>query len=147
MIVNANHEVSIIGKMENSAFCFYLTGSRFFGDFSYASDWDYFVQSDEKVRKFLKELGFFPITMDGAEKYSDATIVDVFQAEDAYRTIQVQLVHNAILKNQAQDFLQTYGRLDIVPKESRKYLWNMAIFAVSSGEVKPFQSLHDFMEK
>lgn len=122
MIVQPRHKDSLIGKMENSEFVFYLTGSRFFGGFNPASDWDYFAEDSPEIRKFLYSLGFQEDD-NIMNQYDDSTIVTVLFRND----VQVQLVQNVLLKEAAQTFLSTYALMKSTPKEARKYLWNMAI--------------------
>ena len=48
--------------LENSKFAFQLTGSRFFGNATEKSDWDFFVQNSPEAIDFLRSNNFALIT-------------------------------------------------------------------------------------
>lgn len=60
MITNKffTHGVSIIDVIRQSRIPFHLTGSKFFGNETQESDWDFFVSGESDIKITLKSWGF-----------------------------------------------------------------------------------------
>ncbi len=130
MIVDNRIPVEIRGvilALMASHINFFLTGSRFFGNYHLDSDWDYFTYDCWETREFLTHLGFKEIT---DQKYRDLSIKALYEYKKDGQVIHVQLVDSAKDKVQAQAIL-----FNILPlmgnqwknKESRDVLWNLVL--------------------
>lgn len=118
---------SVLFAMERSDFNFFLTGSRFFGTHTDKSDTDYFVQEDNRIMGFLEELGFRMLGY-GEQHYHDCECVCVMRNE--YEKIDVQIVRNAVKKNEIQKILATGI---IVPVGSlNTHTWDVAYLMYNS---------------
>lgn len=94
---------------------FYLTGSRFFGDSSNNSDWDFFVSKSQIDPKFLQELGLRSTT---AASYTDSNSCELWEVKGLNcLLIQVQIVRDVALKLRAQALLN-----DPFIQEKMKYV-------------------------
>ena len=62
--------------MGASTFAFYLTGSRFYGEVTAQSDWDFFVLDHANLDYWLLDNGF--ILLD-SHKYNDPATVMVYR--------------------------------------------------------------------
>jgi len=124
MIVNSKDVVTSV--LERSDFDFYLTGSRFFKTETPISDYDYFVQDSDEVRKFLHGSSFRVVNAfdcDEFPEYYDNQTVVVFEKDG----VHIQLVRNVDTKNDAQELLRTFPELLKGlegPRNSRRFLWN-----------------------
>lgn len=123
--------------LRTSHFSFYLTGSRFFGDIKPTSDWDFFVQNDEHVPKFLSHHGFGLLHVRNTD-YTDEQTVFVYRHIEA--KIDVQLVEDASLKWRTQQYifespvlLRLYKDMKAFP-DKRDAFWNL-VYAIHSGKV------------
>ena len=119
-----NSVENIIMELKTSSFHFHLTGSRFFGDIGFNSDYDFFTQEDPGTKNFLLNLGFREIKN---HYYNDDQIINVFRLRINNSWIDVQLVKNVELKRMVQKsikgkYLKQYLRMD---KIQRRHLWNL----------------------
>lgn len=124
----------ILMELEKSKFQFYLTGSRYFGNAIPESDYDYFTDSGEEVRKFLLSMGFF--VKEGAENYVDNITVEVMFWTDNENCIDVQLVSDAQRKYTAQVLLSSSPTLNgLISKRSvhKIVVWELAMACVKAG--------------
>lgn len=113
-----------IYQLQSSDFKFYLTGSRFFGNFTKYSDWDFFVKDSLEVRNFLQEIGFSIHLKDYT--YKDRNLNFIVCHNNV--PIQIQLVNDADLKICAQVLLfETDELRNVQDKSKRSYIWNKAL--------------------
>lgn len=125
--------VENLRKIENSSIPFYLTGSRFFGNYTKESDYDFFVDSafHMDIKKLFPELRVAPMDIPGYE-YRDNLTVCVY----AIAGIHIQLVKDAKLKNMVQKYIayskQLFNDLKTLPKSHRKHVWNKALAEVQA---------------
>ena len=106
---------SVIDKMEQSRFMFYLTGSVYFT--GNGNDIDYFAIHSTELEDFLKSIGFCSIS---TNVYGDDNCVIVYRRHsDPY--IDVQLVKNAKLKLEIQEIFKKKGILKPTQEQ-----WNCA---------------------
>lgn len=109
----------ILSILENSAFEFHLTGSRFFGSHQINSDYDFFTENAEDCEEYLIENGF-------RTRRTYKNMVGIAKLYELGK-VQVQLVNGAKLKNKIQDALKkihsNFGELD---KRDRTYRWRLA---------------------
>lgn len=105
--------------MQESAYSFFLTGSRWFGDSKPDSDWDFFApyasqDNGVRIEDWLKQKGF---ALHNGE-YTDSSVRAVYRftppmffGDFNERTnavsIDVQLVENTSVKQMAQEILAT----------------------------------------
>lgn len=126
--VNKNPTEQMLDKMEKSPFVFHLTGSRYFGIHTSISDYDFFTQSSEEVRKFLvannfSKIGDMDAYVNGLcdELDSSATwmapyskpkpVINPDNAAEVWRgyKIDIQLVANPELKLAIQEVLKKHN--------------------------------------
>lgn len=120
MIYGTKDQSSALDYVRNSANVFHLTGSRFFGTETENSDWDFFIQMDEKISSELEQKGFRLET----ESYKeDPNIVQVWKKEN----VHIQLVNNVKAKEWVQWCLSNYFRLYKPNKDQAKLLWRTAM--------------------
>ncbi len=115
----------IIHGICNSEFKFYLTGSRYFGNYNQGSDHDFFVNNSAEVREFLNKLGFKLV--DTVEvQYNDTNTHGVLELEVRSIKIHVQLVENASLKHSIQLLiLESHLMYAIKDKGDKRRFWNL----------------------
>jgi len=108
MIANANLVTrNILEELEKSKFQFFLTGSRFFGGATAASDTDFFVQDSEEVRHFLSHILQMRKVNTRDHNYHDTHCNTVYREGK----IDVQCVKNAELKSRVQERFREKGIL------------------------------------
>lgn len=112
---------TMLDKIQESEFFFYLTGSRFFGYSGPRSDWDFFCEKRPGLLAWLSQNGF---TYVPSSNYKDATEVYYFCDFDGTE-YHIQIVENAALKLRAQDILNPFIRM--VPKDLQKEAWKIAL--------------------
>lgn len=122
---------SIIALLCSFNETFYLTGSRFFGNASSNSDWDFFVSNCNSTKKKLENIGFKEINSEvmvdmGYDRTQFATILE-YQAEDG--VIQVQFVQNPYAKNRVQELIKSeyLDEFNNMSKPERKKLWSLLL--------------------
>lgn len=121
--------------MSSSKFDFYLTGSRYFGNATEKSDWDFFVQYDDQIVKFLLDLGFKRNYNEKA--YDDKGVSAVYtfvptkytgfeDISDSPEHIDVQLTKHAWYKLEVQKYIKHkyLDELIACQKSKRKDIWN-----------------------
>ena len=113
----------VIQAFRESEFSFYLTGSRFFGNHTTDSDWDFFTKNALSVRRFLVDYGF----KEESSSYRDRVVAVVYK--HIKLPIHVQLVHDVNKKILAQHLIKGMGipLLDISNKDKRRDIWNRAL--------------------
>lgn len=113
---------SFLKEVESLPQVFYLTGSKFFGNFGNKSDTDFFTNYSKEVCQFLiDEFGFVLLSN---QQYTscDIEVVLFNQTEN----VHVQLVHNAEHKNRVQHKLKEKNLLG-TDKRHRQFVWNLAL--------------------
>lgn len=121
--------------MSSSKFNFYLTGSRYFGNATEKSDWEFFVQYDKEIVKYLLDLGFKRNHNEKA--YDDKGISAVYTFvpsdytgfEDVSQLpehIDVQLCNQAWYKFEVQKYIKHKYLEELIAcdKSKRKDIWN-----------------------
>lgn len=107
--------------MEHALYEFYLTGSWAFGTQTEKSDFDFFVQDSEGIRKWLEENGFKKYLH---TVYISDDIVDVYDNKEC--NIHVQIVTNADYKAIVQRAIKRTGIFKIIKSKSiQKYIWDL----------------------
>jgi hypothetical protein len=101
----------------------YLTGSRFFGNVSPGSDWDFFCQDSEDNRNTLKSLGFKKQIL----SYPDTNTNEVWR--HTHYPIHVQLEKDVNLKATVQQVIARFPPSMLMaflqsPKVERHEWWN-----------------------
>jgi hypothetical protein len=91
---------SVRQQMATSPIVFHLTGSRYFGNATAKSDWDFFTEYTENTQKFLANLGFVRLAFHG---YNDELTAGVWR--HAAEQIDVQLVRDVPLKIKIQEMI------------------------------------------
>lgn len=116
----------------------YLTGSRFFNP-KCDADFDFFCQNTPEIQSLFKSLGYADITSRFYE--GCCQVVKVYRKGK----IDVQLVQNAILKQQIQQqLLSFYGtRFNNFPKSERKIYWRLAYAIAEAAKVIAPQTKSD----
>ena len=99
---------------------FYLTGSRFWGNNTVKSDWDFFTEYSETTLKYLTDKGFKQIT---ETIYEDIETVLVMKKDN----IDIQLVKNSTKKLKAQMVLKTLFPNGFSLKYDTKNRWNAVL--------------------
>lgn len=120
----------IINQLNNSEFVFQLTGSRYFKNDTHESDWDFFVESSDEVKDFLKELGFQKINpkcsdwADYSLGISHRHYLEIYFSQ--CRNIHIQLVGNFEHKQMLQEKLKALPEFVRSNKKMRMYYWQLA---------------------
>lgn len=126
MLVNNPKKMSDIEKFINeSKFEFFLTGSRFFGNATNTSDYDYFVEYSMSLLKDLHTLGFSNESSN--RNYTDISLDRLLKKDG----IHIQIIHPEWMqaKIKAQNVLAHYRKYLLCTKEQRKLLWDVALLA------------------
>ena len=120
-----NETQQVLRALEDSPFEFYLTGSRFFGNFRQDSDYDFFV--DENIVPWLIENGFERLP---THNYLDLLTVSVFQKGN----VHIQVVKDVVLKSRVQQLIKETipGIYFTFNKTNHSLLWNLVIKAATS---------------
>lgn len=77
-------------SLERGPFIFYLTGSRYFGDFNHASDYDYLAVHSQEVRSYLTQQGFELLDSPSYGIENDITVIAVYRRGN----VDVQILTN-----------------------------------------------------
>ena len=108
--------------LQHSDAHFYLTGSRYFGNYHQSSDYDFFAQYDQAICEFLethkyKALGCYQ------SGYLDSNTSVVYRKGK----IDIQLVTNVNMKKWAQEQIKAHFFYRHMPKRGTHTfaLWNM----------------------
>lgn len=143
MIINTSKDNSlfkVIYLLMSAPFDFYLTGSRFFGNVTPNSDYDFFVKESHALHLFLAKNGFLPDVH--ARYVEDMSYTTIYMVEIETSIVQVQVVKEDKfwVKKEAQDLLEKmYGSVNCVAgiplglpgdKTVHKHIWELAKFAV-----------------
>ena len=115
----------ILRTLEDSPFEFYLTGSRFFGNFRQDSDYDFFVE--ENAIDWLRNNVFEKLP---THNYLDLLTISVFQKGN----VHIQVVKDVVLKSRAQQLIKETipGIYFTFNKTNHSLLWNLVIKAATS---------------
>lgn len=110
--------------IRDSPVSFYLTGSRFFGNATSTSDWDFMAEDSSEVETLLIQNGFTRVDVDN---YSDFSITKVFAHIQC--NIHVQLIRKDYLRRKiaAQHFLTNFPFSTDMDKILRGLIWNWAL--------------------
>jgi hypothetical protein len=112
----------ILEQLENSAYTFYLTGSRFFGTSNEFSDWDFFTDSEEAIPE-LRSLGFNKLNAlvygEGEDNlqelksvYRHPVGIDIQVVEDVNKKNAIQSALNGTIFVQCINDANKIGRVD-----------------------------------
>ena len=112
-----------IETLNKSQFKFYLTGSRYFGNATATSDWDFFVQDSPMVRKWLESEGYWHGTKFNEEDphYVDDFMTVLYQCGN----VHIQVIQYVDWKYRTQVFLKNFP-WNTVEKNHRDRVWNWA---------------------
>ena len=125
--------LSALDIIRNLPYEFYPTGSRFFGEATEQSDYDYYTLSTSQVRKDLKKAGFIEQYDENAYNLHDEEVVVVLHKEN----VDVQLVQDLARRHLAiqamsDPYVKSY--LYSIDKSVRKYIWRAVNSAISLAE-------------
>jgi hypothetical protein len=91
-----------IAILANSQYEFRLGGSRFFGNYKVDSDYDFFIQTSDEVKTFLRNnefknnadnVDYYDVNTESTFKYGKTTAILVFSLEKRIRA------HDYLIKN------------------------------------------------
>lgn len=121
MITNLDTQpFHLIHKMSMTKFNFYLTGSRYFGNATASSDWDFFVKVDDKVKEWMFDNDFRRIPMH--PDWLDLNTSGIFR--NKHVPIEIALVEDVDLKVKAQQFLFSHPHMLTQPGVDMRNVWN-----------------------
>ena len=132
-------------QRRRAPFPFFLTGSRFFGEETEVSDWDFFAQYSKEIRLWLDQHGFVVLSSDYWSSvswdvsYSDLNMSLVLQRMN----VQVQLQRNVSAKRHVQDIIYADPMMrklvshciSFEQKRVAKSIWNGLFLAYQRGGV------------
>ena|SRR2546423_5275282 len=106
--------------IENSAFEFTLTGSRFFNESQYDdnTDYDFFTEDREDTEEYLIKEGF-------TKKRLYKGMIGISKLYELGK-VQIQLVEDAKLKQTLQTVLNNKLKIGGLDKRYRTYYWRFA---------------------
>lgn len=125
MLANANKSVkSFNEQVHDLPEMFYLTGSKFFGNYTARSDTDYFAEySEELLQKLICKYNFEVDTQETS--YHDRNLAAVLYNNSD--NVHIQLVYDVQKKLLIQELIKHYRLEDRnLPKQHRCGLWNFA---------------------
>ena len=132
-------DLNTLESLEHPVF---ITGSRFFGDWSKTSDYDFFIQYDKRVESALLNAGFVKNDVPNMNRYmGDPSLVKLLGGPSG--SVHVQLVEDAVKKNRVQHILRTAKFLPYRPDSSMKRpqrksqerdIWSYAWLLVDVGK-------------
>lgn len=113
-----------LAVLSSSEFKFRLTGSRFFGRATSASDYDFYIESSPEVEDFLAKLGFEE-NGDSSHYHQDRLMHKLYTLEAYGHTIHVQLIfpEQIRLKERLHEILEVSGLCQCLDKPQRRQLW------------------------
>jgi len=125
----AGHFMRVLQAIQDSKVEFYLTGSRFFGNATNASDYDFFCQDTDEARQFLDVLrqdGFQIEKISIENRYLDLITTD------CYRVIQrpgidISMVMSTRIKAIAREIL--LKTKVVLPRHAAHDQWELALIA------------------
>lgn len=121
----------ILKFLECSPKTFHLTGSRFFGNYTEHSDYDFFTQSNNDYIEFLLKIGFRKLTdVDFNEQTYDGkqfvTILEYLPLDG--NKIQIQFVYEYDRKNRIQNRIKNeFKSFNDLTKEQKRDLWSFLL--------------------
>ena len=141
MIINLENEYPSIVRdfMNHPVYRFYLTGSRFFGNSTRVSDWDFFIDYNHvhangfvMFNQFMVDNGFSTDSHGkvASEHYCDSSITHLYRKpRTSYRgfAIDVQVVRDAELKHLVQNWMKQNRKhlaLSTADPSERSLIWN-----------------------
>lgn len=116
------NSIKVLTQLAESKLDFHLTGSRYFGNATQLSDWDFFCQDSKQVRNFLVSLGF-KVGGQGTD-YLDNQMAFVYRHPEAL--VDVQVVHEVLVKQIAQLLVDTKEIHRDKDLTTRNSAWNIA---------------------
>ena len=125
MIYGQDNSVPALEWIKSSAHVFHLTGSRYFGNQSADSDWDFFVQDKADLQQDLERAGF---KCDEETYPGDPMFTSVWKKDN----VHVQVVIHAGMKQKIQERLIPFMKT-IKDKDQRKKLWYLACHLYKDG--------------
>lgn len=141
-IINHTETLPVaVQAIMNCPYDFYLTGSRYFGTAdAKRSDWDFFVDKrDSNIQRWLYENNFMFENSTSYTNYGDdGFCVEVWYRKDGPREcdmIHVQLVHDAYLKNRAQQIIRESIDPELLKdKRFSKAIWSTVFSALTKKD-------------
>jgi hypothetical protein len=130
------HEsTGLIASLTTSNIAFHMTGSRYFGNFSRNSDYDFFCQDTNDARKFVKELcgGYRVDIVAVPNSYLDYLTTTVFRVSECTPYIDIQMVMSVKMKLVARDTIKAMGLILPHGGQSAQNCWQLAIAAAVAG--------------
>jgi len=119
----------ILAFMAVSNCNYYLTGSRFFGNATRQSDWDFFT--DQYSEEELKRLGFKAISSEVMTdlRYDGSQFASIYELQLVDGTIQVQVIVNIHAKKAVQELIKSsyLDTFNSMTKQVRKELWSLLL--------------------
>ena len=129
-LLNMHNAVPVLDEMEQAPFAFHLTGSRFFDCVQPNSDWDFFVENQPDLKKWLVDHRF---QLESGSDYNSTDVVEVWVGPPVY----IQTVKDAGLKSAVQDGLLSSGWKYWMyrhSKDDQKTIWDFAFNLFRAGE-------------
>ena len=110
----------------------HLTGSRYFGNHSFESDWDFYTENNTFNVEVLRNAGFMKVTRSNAEKYAENIFVaDVYSLiEDIpFRSIHVLMVNSQHMEefDKIHTLLHSNAEFIFLNKRERKSVFNILL--------------------
>lgn len=126
----ASEETTILNKLENSQFEFYLTGSRAgLNQVTSKSDWDFFTHNATNVEQFLRDIGF---KRSSTSYKDDPQIATVYRYTTDTSHIDVQCVAEFEKKVRIQNALKKSQALYGLTKAQARGVWR-AMYELLAG--------------
>lgn len=121
---------------------FFLTGSRYFGNYTAQSDWDFFVEYGGDLIVKLRSIGFEQVS---DSTYSDSGLMFLFQKQDQGTVVQIQIVRDVRIKRMAQYILNNRLKTKYMTatKEERGTLWSAVLETIDYMNQSTFMEVLD----
>jgi hypothetical protein len=111
---------------------FYLTGSRFFGNWGDHSDWDFFTEDCQEVKSALRRMGFIH---ECQPLYSDPLCTSVFVHPS--EKIHIQTVSDLTLKIKIQNIIKQHHLIKFcTTKEEQRAMWQAIYVTFKYGSIR-----------
>lgn len=131
LVPKVNNVQSILYQMQAMQSTFYLTGSRYFGNFNKDSDWDFFTQDNPGVIDSLKSLGFTEISSDATTdtRYDREQFKTILEFNAVDGDVQIQFIKNVFSKIYVQNhiFKEYKTEFNSMDKIARSKLWALLL--------------------
>ena len=136
-ITNINNFISYMDTIKETTL--YLTGSRYFGNVSENSDWDFFCYASESFINLLNNLGFSELKTDNEmfqSNYADTgmKIFETVLGDNSIVQIQCYSSEEEVkVKQNAQIFLNLKSNIrQIEDKQERKRIWTLVLSMIDT---------------